>query len=216
MPNWTDSNDISPTSYTGLTAGDPAYHWNYNDGGTCADIDNADAVVPLSSNASQVKSSISGLTAYGSTSGALGTAMAWYVISPNWSSVWPASSSPGAYADLTTTGSSGAPKLRKVAVLMTDGGYNTLRSWKGSDIATVSGYAKDICTNMQKSGIEVYTVGFNLDGLSASEAAYAKSTLSSCASDASHYLSADSPAELIAAFDSIGAQLTEANIRLTK
>ncbi len=59
--------------------------------------------------------------------------------------------------------------LRKVAILMTDGGYNAFRSGKEQDQQTVSDYAKDACTAMKAKGIEIYTVGFALNELTAAE-----------------------------------------------
>ena len=52
----------------------------------------------------------------GSTAGHLGTAWAWYLVSPKWATLWPASSRPVEYGDERTI---------KAVVLMTDGVYNT-------------------------------------------------------------------------------------------
>ena len=63
----------------------------------------------------------------GTTAGQLGTAFAWYMLSPNWADIWPADSKPAAY---------GTAKLRKIAVLMTDGAYNTLQARSYSDTSS--------------------------------------------------------------------------------
>ena len=45
------------------------------------------------------------------------------------------------------------PKLRKIAVLMTDGEYNT--EYLNADSTT---QARSICANIKDTGIEVYTI----------------------------------------------------------
>ena len=57
-----------------------------------------------------------GLKDGGGTAGHIGTAWAWYTLSPNWSSLWPSAASPSPTARRTCD---------KIAILMTDGEYNT-------------------------------------------------------------------------------------------
>ncbi len=83
--------------------------------GVC-DVPAAAEALPMTSNKTTLTSKISGLTTAGSTAGHIGTAWAWYMLSPNWSSLWSSSSTPAAYG---TTG------VKKIAILMTDGEYNT-------------------------------------------------------------------------------------------
>ena len=83
----------------------------------------------------------------------------------------------------------GRPLLRKVAVLMSDGVYNTVRGWKDQNQQTVSNSAKAICTNMKAQGIEIFTVGLALDELTTTERAIAENTLQSCGTDLSHFYS---------------------------
>ncbi|MBS0250281.1 MAG: Tad domain-containing protein, partial [Proteobacteria bacterium] len=73
-------------------------------------------VLPLTSDKDALLKRISTLTTEGSTAGHIGTAWAWYMLSPNWSSLWP-NSAAAPY---------GTDKLKKIAVLMTDGEYNTV------------------------------------------------------------------------------------------
>jgi len=90
--------------------------------------DEVNSVYPLSDDKDALKRRIDKLTTAGSTAGHLGTAWAWYLLSPKWNSVlsqaFPSAKPAGAYSDLTTKNAKGAPKLRKIAVLMTDGDYN--------------------------------------------------------------------------------------------
>ena len=103
---------------------------------------------------------------------------------------------------------SGAPLLRKVAVLMTDGGYNTYRGWKGQNQQEVSNYAKQICTNMKAKGIEIFTVGFALDQLPANERTVAEATLKACGTDLQHFYDTLNVAQLQVAFRDIALQLS--------
>lgn len=203
-----DSSSTAPTSYLGLTKTDPAYHWNFDDWGGCADVAQANEVMPLSSDAAALKARVNGLEAYGATAGALGTSWAWYTISPKWSGIFTGGSTPAPYSDITTPQANGAPKLRKVAVLVTDGVYNTWRGWKDQDQQAVSNYAKQICANMKAEGIEIYTVGVSLDLLTPAERAIATDTLQSCGTDVKHFYDTLTIPQLETAFQQIASNLS--------
>lgn len=221
-----DSSSTSPNSdnwyktRTGATKTKAADHWNYTrvewGGGVCADVPNANIVKPLSNDIEGLKAHIDGLEAYGSTSGALGTAWAWYMLSPHWDNVWTGNSEPGEYSDLTEMNDNDVPKLRKVAVLMTDGVYNTFRGWKDQNQQTVSNAAKQMCTNMKAEGIEIFTVGFALDSLPAAERAIAIDTLQSCGTDIEHFYNTLDPNQLVGAFEAIASKVTTSSIVLTR
>lgn len=201
------------TSATGLTKSDPASHWNFNGDGSCADIASGNEIVALTSDKYKLSNRIDALEAFGSTGGALGTSWAWYILSPKWSAIWTGDSRPGPYQDMGVSLASGVPKLRKVAVLLTDGSYNTYRGWKEQDQQTVSNYAIEVCTNMKAQGIEIYTVGFGLDLLPMREADIATATLKACGSDVTHFYQSLHASDLQAAFRDIGLKLT--TLRLT-
>ncbi|HRD75072.1 MAG TPA: pilus assembly protein TadG-related protein, partial [Hyphomicrobiaceae bacterium] len=209
-----DSGNDVPTSGLGGSSSDPGSHWNYNQDGSCSDIPNVDVVVPLTSDKAHLIDRISRLEAYGSTGGALGTAMSWYTLSPRWSGIWSSDSRPGAYSDVTTIQPSGNPLLRKVAVLMSDGEYNTFRNWKDQDQVMVSDRAKQICANMRAAGIEIFTVGFALDQLPTAKRAIAEDTLRSCGGEISHFYSTFNAEQLQMAFRDIALQV--AKLRLTQ
>ncbi|MEQ1615596.1 MAG: pilus assembly protein [Hyphomicrobiaceae bacterium] len=192
---------------------------NYNLGGTCTSPQ--EQVMPLTSDKQALKDRIDSFTAGGSTAGSLGTAWAWYMISPNWSSIWPSASTPAPYSDLTTLSPRGVPRLQKVVVLMTDGIYNTTGGVSFGDTSTqaqtISANAIAICNNMKAAGIKVYTVGFHLgsDQL-------AIDTLKACASREvsdpadmpSYFIAAESGDELRGAFRQIALQLSTLRIRM--
>ena len=164
------------------------------------------SIVPLTSNKTTLKNAINGLAANGGTAGALGTQWAWYMISPNWASVWGNASAPGSYADLTTLSSNGAPKLKKFAVLMTDGDYNMM-SGNGASTSTVNTAALSVCSAMKTAGITIYTVGFQLSGTTP------KTMLTNCASSSDKFYDAGSESALLAAFRDIALKIS--SLRLT-
>jgi hypothetical protein len=182
------------------------------------------SIFALTNDTTTLKRRIDKLTTAGSTAGHLGTAWAWYLLSPNWNTVlhtaFPTSYAAGPYSDLTTLNSKGQPKLRKIAVLMTDGDYNinyckgteALNSDQTPDIKCNSENGKSqaqattLCTAIKNAKIEVYTVGFQVS-------AAAKTFLTSCATDASHYYDATTEVALQAAFRDIALKI--ATLRLT-
>ena len=207
MPFAEHSSNGSPSSGRG-TETDPATNWNYDGAGGCADVAEANEVMPLSADKSALIAKINGLEAYGSTSGALGASWGWYMLSPEWSSIWTGESTPGPYSDITTIQSNGSPKLRKVAVILSDGVFNTLRGWKDQDQQFSSTHAANVCAAMKAAKIEIYTVGFALDQLPSGEQAIARSTLQACGTDLSHFYETVTLPELKQAFVEIGLQLS--------
>ena len=158
-----------------------------------APCDGGREVTQLTDNKGHLKGKIASLTAGGSTAGHIGTAWAWYMLSPKWAAALDSKSEPGPYSDLTTMNADGTPKLKKIAVLMTDGAYNT--QYGPTDSTT---QARAICAEMKKTGVIVYTVGFDLGGDTV-----AIETLSGCASDASKFYNATTGDALRAAFRDI-------------
>lgn len=193
---------------------------NYSSNGVCSDPSASEAIMPLTRDRDALKSRINSLSAGGSTAGALGTAWAWYLLSPNWQSIWPTASRPAPYTDLTRTGEHGQPILKKYAVLMTDGIYNTYGGTQYGDTSsqavTISDKAKQLCTAMKTAGVTVFTVGFQLGG-----SQLAIGTLKACASrepgdpaDApSHFYNASTGEELRQAFRDIALQIATLRLR---
>ncbi len=191
---------------------------NYNNSGSCTSP--SEQIVPLTTDKALLKDRIDAFTADGSTAGALGTAWAWYLLSPKWNSIWPTESKAGSYGDLTVLGPKGAPRLQKIAVLMTDGIYNTTGGTSYGDTSsqatTISQTAGQLCTAMKAAGVKVYTVGFQLGG-----SQLAIDTLRNCASTApedpagtsSYFFNAANGDELKAAFRQIALQLTTLRLR---
>jgi len=181
-------------------------------------------IVPMTSNKDALKGVINGFVASGNTSGHLGTAWAWYLLSPNWSSVLPEGSKPQPYSMLAQVGEKGQPLLKKVAVLMTDGEYNyqycnsTTSNTAG---ATIPDYdtgssganckspngnsttqARALCTAMKAAGITVYTVGFEIGNSGSSF-----TTLKNCASEPHMFYNTTTGDELRNAFRHIATSI---------
>jgi Flp pilus assembly protein TadG len=204
-----DSSDAPLTPQLGTAAASPTRSWNYDlPTKTCADSGTENRIIPLTSDKQLLAARIAQFTAAGSTAGALATAWSWYMISPNWDKIWTGDATPGPYSDLEAKQANGAPVLRKVAILMTDGAFNTFRSSKGQNPGTVSNQAKNYCTEMKNQGIEIFTVGFALDEVDSSERSTAEDVLRSCGTDISHFYPTLTVPELKAAFRDIAIKVS--------
>lgn len=174
-------------------------------------------VTPLSTDRAALKSKIDGLSAAGSTAGHIGLAWGWYMVSPNFASLWPTASQPAAY---------GADRLLKVVVLMTDGAFNTTYcngvisrdsgSGSGSSADHINcnapngdafSQARTLCANMKAQGVIIYTVGFDV-----AAAADAEAIVRECATDAEHVYLPSTGADLRTAFHAIGEDISRLRI----
>lgn len=193
------TNAPSGFSYTGRLGSS-----NYNGAGTCTSSDPGatEAIIPLTSDKTVLKNRIDALTPTGGTAGHLGTAWAWYLLSPNWSTIWPAASRPGPYSDITTINAKGYPALQKYAILMTDGEYNTQYSSRSSQTQ-----ASTLCTNMKAQGITVFTVGFMVNSTS-------RAHLTACATSPDHFYDATNGDKLKEAFRDIALKISSLRLSL--
>jgi Flp pilus assembly protein TadG len=177
-------------------------------------------ILPLSSDKTTIKNAINAMTAQGATGVGEGAAWGWRALSPS--------------EPLTGGRGYGVANNTKVMVLMTDG-QNTyypnskfLKSWydiygyvERNHLGTTSTSSStltqfmdqrtlQICNNIKATGIIIYTVAFQIPGDQAS----ALALLNSCASDQDKYFAPGTNAELLAAFNEIGRDLSE--LRVTK
>ena len=174
-------------------------------------------IQPLSSDKTVLHNKVATLSSNYSTAGHIGLAWGWYMVSPNWSSLFPTASQPAAY---------GTQHLIKAVILMTDGAFNTayckgVISYQSSYKDNTSGLVPDhnncaspngdsftqaqtLCNNMKQlpTPIVIYTVGFNV-----SSDPNAVTLLNGCATDAKHVYFPSSGASLQTAFQQIGADL---------
>lgn len=138
----------------------------------------------LSSDLSAFETAVDKLVASGTTAGHLGVAWSWYLLSPRWASVWPATSTPRAYDD---------DNALKVVILMSDGVFNSATHAPYGNSRT---QAIKLCGEMRGLGIEIFSVAF-------SAPAAGQETLKECAGDEGRYFEASSNAELISAYEDI-------------
>ncbi|MCG7504240.1 pilus assembly protein [Mesorhizobium retamae] len=168
-------------------------------------------LMPLTSDAAALKARIGSFVASGGTAGHIGVQWTWYILSPSWAGVLGESQRPMAFDPA---------KVAKYAILMTDGEFN-LSYFDASDVSQVYNdrgkvatrdSAKRLCLEMRKQGIEIFTIGFDLDEDNARE------TLQNCASpDAGgikHFYDVATGTELDKAFQAIANNLQK--LALTK
>ena len=170
-------------------------------------------IQPLSSSISGIKANIDALSVSGSTAGQIGIAWGWYMVSPNFGSLW--SSSAGAAYNTAET--------LKAVIIMTDGDFNApycsgviARGYNAASSASNNGdpdndepYAQSraLCDAMKVKGIVIYTVGFQITAGAASE-----TLLKYCASTPSGFYNAGSGTALSDAFNAIGRDITQLRI----
>jgi Flp pilus assembly protein TadG len=176
----------------------------------------ASTIMPLSPDKAALKSKIDAMSTDGSTAGHIGIAWGWYMISPNFGYLWPSASAPAAY---------GTDELIKIAVIMTDGEFNTAycngviakNSGSGSGDAadhsncnatngSSASQALEQCAAMKAKGIVVFTVGFDLDSQAT------KDLMVQCATSASYAYIASDGAALKEAFRSIAINISRLRI----
>lgn len=191
-------------AYTDSTPASGSFVVPLEDKGNAGPCDSIAQITPLTDKKADLKNVIRSLAAGGSTAGHIGTAWAWYLLSQNWGQTIDQPNKPAPYSDITAKNANGTQKLRKIAVLMTDGAYNT--QYSAVDSTT---QARDLCSEMKKTGIDIYTVGFQLGG-----DATATATLKGCASDPSKFYDASTGDALKAAFRDIA--LKAAPLRLSQ
>lgn len=163
---------------------------------TCPTVE----ITPLSSDPVFLKTSINSLVADGWTAGHIGLGWGWYMISPAWSTVWPAASIPKPYED---------PDTIKAIILMTDGEFNT--SYHNGPINETSpDQALDICNAIKDpkvtgGNVVIYSVAFQSPPA-------AEATLEACATSPAHYFDANNGTELRTAFQDIAKRLQSLRI----
>lgn len=167
-------------------------------------------IMTLTSQRGPLRSHINGLTHGGGTAGHIGIAWGWYLLSPNFNN-----------ALGNVAAAYNAPETVKIAVIMTDGEFNTSYcngvqqgqiSCNTATMAVNAGddpfeQAQELCDGMAEEGILVYTVSFDAG-------AAADAFMRRCASDDSFAYRASNGAQLNAAFRAIGDSIGQ--LRLTR
>jgi len=183
-------------------------------------------ILPLTNDASELKMEIGNLQAAGFTAGSLGIAWSYYMLSPQWNKLW---NNPNHEAAAFSN------DVTKVAILMTDGVFNTAYANISDNAVAKNGQVRgpfasvdalnssqnisaELCENMKNDGITVYTIGFDLDGIPGANARNnAINLLDNCATDDTSgqifFYRAENETELRQTFQSIAKDIT--SLRLT-
>lgn len=170
------------------------------------------AFEPLTAQREMLKEKIDDLDTDDSTAGQIGLAWGWYMLSPNWGTMWPDDENrPGTYTQ---------ENLAKVLVLMTDGDFNTAycrgviakNYGVGSSSDKINcnatngspfSQARSLCDAIKASDVTIYTVGFG-NGLSGTGGDFLKE----CATSERHAYLAATGEELRAAFSAIARSIS--------
>lgn len=170
------------------------------------------AFEPLSAGRDAIKAKITALDTDDSTAGHIGLAWGWYMLSPNWGSLWP--------DDVNRPGTYTQENLAKVLVLMTDGDFNTAycrgvvakNAGVGSSSDKINcnatngdafDQAESLCDAIKARDITIYTVGFG-NGLSGSGGDF----LRGCATSERHAYMAATGEDLREAFSNIARSIS--------
>ncbi|MEM0899477.1 MAG: pilus assembly protein [Pseudomonadota bacterium] len=148
-------------------------------------------IVPLTNDRAALKSEISSLRTGGWTAGHLGITWTRYMLTAGWAGIWGADAAPSAV------------NTRKIAIIMTDGEFNTFLSAgpKGTQGPASNAMARTQCNAMKAAGITVYTIGFQLNQISAQQ------VMNDCATSSSTAYLADNEGQLTAAFREIARDI---------
>lgn len=218
---------------SGLRFGDN-YAWRGGDGnlGVGPNLGCPIPALPLTESQTTVQNTISDMKATfrGGTMINLGLNVAWWMLSPRWTGMWPGTnpSLPNNYEDTL-----------KVIVLMTDGqnqwydwpggvpgrpntsqpyradadytGFGRLAEGRsgttnfGSTAALLNNRMLNMCTNIKNNGIVIYTIIYTQGG---SIGGNTQATFQSCATDPGKYFFAASSSDLRDAFQDIGRDIS--------
>jgi hypothetical protein len=206
------SERVGSNQYTDAAPSTTPVGRNYTSGGSGCP---SNGIVPLTSDRTTLNTAISALGASGTTAGQTGVAWGWYTLSPNFSALWPSASDPAAY---------NAPHLLKIAVIMTDGQFNTAycngvlsSDFNGGSNAincnatngNPTDQAIEMCEAMKDAGLVIYTVGFDV-GSNADASRF----IAECASTSDKAFMATDGAALRAAFREIALSISQ--LRLSR
>ncbi|TIS61983.1 MAG: hypothetical protein E5W93_05700, partial [Mesorhizobium sp.] len=178
----------------------------------------AAALIPLTADQDKLLETIGHFSAAGVTAGGIAAQWGYYMLSPSWRSAVVDARLGAGPANFDPK------KVAKIAILMTDGQFNTAFAGprgapKGQDQGQKSrANAEAICENMKRDGIEVFSIGFDLNdpSMTTTERDQAKSVLKDCATDDTsslkHFYEAATGAELSDAFDEITRNIEKLTI----
>ena len=155
---------------------------------------NTDVPVPLTYNRTKLLDFIDDMTPRANTAGHIGQAWGWYLVSPEWNTVWPSGSKALPYDE---------PDATKVVIMMSDGEYNQVRPGSGNPNSATQ--ARAVCDEMKKKGIVLYTVAFSAPKAGQDVLAY-------CATNPAFAFKPSNGQELTEAYKSIARSISDLRI----
>lgn len=155
---------------------------------------NSPPPLALTSNKELLNSYIENLPAKGGTAGHLGIAWGWYLISPEWKSIWPATSKPWDYKE---------PDTAKFIIMMTDGDF--LNEYDDSNGDSVQ-QSKKMCDAIKERDISIYTVALKAPK-------QGRAILNYCASGPGYAFEPENSDELKDAYTKIAQSISDLRIR---
>ena len=174
---------------------------------------NSQPVLPLTSIRKDLEDRIGALRASGNTAGQIGIGWGWYLVSPDFGSIFTGDGRPGLYDTSRTL---------KAVVLMTDGEFNApycldvAASRIRCPTTPVDPFTQsvELCNGMKAQNIVVYTVGFGLSSYRGGDGVdTAIEVMEKCATDEkTHFFKAESGTDLKEAFKAIGRDITRLRI----
>ncbi|WP_213272274.1 pilus assembly protein [Hyphomonas sp.] len=155
---------------------------------------NSDIPVPLTHDREKLLDFIDGMRPVGMTAGHIGTAWGWYLVSPDFNTVWPSGSKALPYDE---------PDATKVVIMMSDGAYNQTRPGSGNPSSTTQ--ARAVCDQMKANDIVIYTVAFSAPTAGQEVLAY-------CATNPAFAFKPSNGQELTEAYKSIARSISDLRI----
>lgn len=162
---------------------------------TVSSFCNNDIPVPLTYDRVKLTNFIKGMTPRSNTAGHIGTAWGWYLVSPEWNSVWPSGSKALPYDE---------PDAVKVVIIMSDGQYNQTIEGTNTGSPRSAEQAEKLCDSMKAKNIVIYTVGFN--------AGNGQDILNKCASNPSFAFKPTNGQQLTEAYKQIARSISDLRI----
>lgn len=183
--------DEDPGPGAWLEAAEATYN-AYNDSWSVERC-NSIGPLPLTDNLSALNAYINNLDDFRMTAGHMGIAWGWYLINPQWDSVWPSASKPLPYDE---------PDAAKAIIMMTDGAFN---SYFSSGQGNSFDQAKRLCDAVKEKQVVIYTVAFQapLKG---------QEILQYCATSAAHAFSPEDGQQLKDAYSMIAQSISDLRI----
>lgn len=155
------------------------------------------AIIPLTTNAAQIRDGINAMTAWGETYIPSGLSWGWSVLSPG---------EPFSQSDKGAT----TARVQQYLILMTDGANTRSPNYpdhEGSNASLANQLTSELCAGIKNDQITVFTIAFDVTDVTI------KNVLQNCATSAANYFDAANAVQLSEAFTQIGSAITALRLK---